>query len=153
MSQSSLKHQVCVCLYSKMVLYFLRLYLTMPFSYSITYPGVESIIHDDITTFMCSSVGHLVSGLIVLFFGMLLVTHRNTFSSDPLADISVFEVLLFSYILCHTILLTVLEPLRAAVKTVYVCFAEYPASLRNAFPLIYQRLSRISEGSSTVHVV
>lgn len=125
----------------------------MPFSYSITYPGVESIIHDDITTFMCSSVGHLVSGLIVLFFGMLLVTHRNTFSSDPLADISVLEVLLFSYILCHTIILTVLEPLRAAVKAVYVCFAEYPASLRNAFPLIYQRLSRISEGSSTVHVV
>ena len=121
--------------------------------FPITYPGVESIIHDDITTFMCSSVGHLVSGLIVLFFGMLLVTHRNTFSSDPLADISVLEVLLFSYILCHTIILTVLEPLRSAVKAVYVCFAEYPASLRNAFPLIYQRLSRISEGSSTVHVV
>ena len=110
--------------------------------------GVESIIHDDITTHMCSSVGHLVAGTIVLFFGMILVTHRNTFSSSPLADASLLEVLLFAYMLCYTILLTVLEPLRAAIKAVYVCFAEHPMSLSQAFPLIYQRLSRISEASS-----
>ena len=106
---------------------------------------MESIIHDDITTHMCSSVGHLVSGTIVLFFGLLLVTHRNNFSSDPLHDASLFEVLLFSYIVCYTILFTVLEPLRAAIKAVYVRFAEHPLSLSQAFPLIYQRLSRISE--------
>ncbi|KAL7525169.1 hypothetical protein ACHAXR_000889, partial [Thalassiosira sp. AJA248-18] len=103
--------------------------------------GVESIIHDDITTHMCSSVGHLVAGSIVIFFGMLLVTHRNSFSTDPLADASLLEVLLFSYILCYTILFTVMEPLRAAIKAVYVCFAEHPLSLSQAFPLIYQRLS------------
>jgi len=113
--------------------------------------GVESIIHDDITTHMCSSVGHLVAGSIVMIFGMLLVTHRNSFSSsgDPLGDASLLEVLLFSYVLCYTILFTALEPLRAAIKAVYVCFAEHPLSLSQAFPLIYQRLSRISEASSS----
>lgn len=112
--------------------------------------GVESIIHDDITTHMCNSVGHLISGLIVVFFGMLFVTHRNTWSSDPLADISILEVLLFTYLLCYTIILTVLEPLRSAIKAVYVCFAEHPMSLSQAFPLIYQRLSRISGASSNL---
>ncbi|KAL9179669.1 hypothetical protein ACHAXT_008959 [Thalassiosira profunda] len=107
--------------------------------------GVESIIHDDITTHMCSSLGHLVAGSMVMFFGMLLITHRNTLSSEPMTDASLLEVLLFSYILCYTILFTVLEPLRAAIKAVYVCFAEHPLSLSRAFPLIYQRLSRISE--------
>mmetsp|Transcript_16845 Transcript_16845/g.27374 ORF Transcript_16845/g.27374 Transcript_16845/m.27374 type:complete len:102 (+) Transcript_16845:2333-2638(+) len=100
---------------------------------------------------MCSSVGHLVAGSIVMIFGMLLVTHRNSFSSsgDPLGDASLLEVLLFSYVLCYTILFTALEPLRAAIKAVYVCFAEHPLSLSQAFPLIYQRLSRISEASSS----
>eukprot|EP00571_Detonula_confervacea_P009632 CAMPEP_0172319088 /NCGR_PEP_ID=MMETSP1058-20130122/36761_1 /TAXON_ID=83371 /ORGANISM="Detonula confervacea, Strain CCMP 353" /LENGTH=935 /DNA_ID=CAMNT_0013034049 /DNA_START=147 /DNA_END=2950 /DNA_ORIENTATION=- len=114
--------------------------------------GVESIIHDDITTHMCSSVGHLISGSIVLFFGMLLLTHQQTFASSAsgsnsklLADASLLEILLFSYMVCYTIIFTVLEPLRSAIKAVYVCFAEHPLSLSQAFPLIYQRLSRISE--------
>jgi len=111
--------------------------------------GVESIIHDDITTHMCSSLGHLVAGSLVMVCGMLIITHRNAFSSsgERLADASLLEVLLFSYVLCYTILFTALEPLRAAIKAVYVCFAEHPLSLRQAFPLIYQRLSRISEAS------
>ena len=55
-----------------------------------------------------------------------------------------FETMLLAYVICYTILFTVLEPLRAAIKAVYVCFAETPVSLSRAFPLIYQRLSRIS---------
>ena len=114
--------------------------------------GVEPIIHDDITTHMCSCLCSVVSGCVVIFFGMLLITHRNaTFSSkrsvSPLEDISIFEILLFSYILCYTLLFTALEPLRAGIKALYVCFAEHPLSLSQAFPLIYQRLSRISESS------
>ncbi|KAL7460307.1 hypothetical protein ACHAXS_000769, partial [Conticribra weissflogii] len=114
--------------------------------------GVEPIIHDDITTHMCSSVCTLVSGTIVLFFGMLLTTHRNITTSgisagNHLTDVSLLEVLLFTYIICYTLVLTALEPLRAAIKAVYVCFAEHPTSLSQAFPLIYQRLSRISEAS------
>lgn len=112
--------------------------------------GVESIIHDDITTHMCSSVGHLVAGSTASVFGIMLIAHQNSSfasSSSTLADndASLLEVLLFSYALCYTILFTALEPLRAAIKAVYVCFAEHPSSLSQAFPLIYQRLSRISE--------
>lgn len=110
--------------------------------------GVESIIHDDITTQMCSALGHVVSGSIVIVFGSLLATHRNTFASEPLSDYSLFEILLASYFLCYCITFTALEPLRAAIKAVYVCFAEHPLSLSQAFPLIFQRLSRISEASS-----
>ena len=100
---------------------------------------------------MCASVCHLVATAIVLFFGMLLVTHRYSFaaSKDRLEDASIFEILLFTYVLCYTILFTALEPLRAAIKAMYVCFAEHPLSVSQAFPLIYQRLSRISEASSS----
>jgi hypothetical protein len=112
--------------------------------------GVESIIHDDITTQMCSALGHVLSGSIAAFFGTLLVTHRNTFATEPLSDYSLFEILLVSYFLCYSITFTALEPLRAAIKAVYICFAEHPLSLSQAFPLIFQRLSRISEASSNV---
>jgi hypothetical protein len=43
--------------------------------------GVEPIIHDDITTHMCSALCSVVSGCIVVLFGMLLTTHRNTTTS------------------------------------------------------------------------
>ena len=38
-----------------------------------------------------------------------------------------------------------MEPLRASIKAVYVSFAQHPQSLSQAFPLLYHRLSRISE--------
>lgn len=129
---------------------FFCIYSQLTLCSSMLVVGVESIIHDDITTHMCSSLGHLIAGSIVLFFGMLLVTHRNSFATDPLSDASLLETLLISYVLCYTILFTVLEPLRAAIKAIYVCFAEHPLSLSQAFPLIYQRLSRISEPSSNM---
>ncbi|KAL7440641.1 hypothetical protein ACHAXM_008487 [Skeletonema potamos] len=112
--------------------------------------GVESIIHDDITTQMCSALGHVLSGFIVIVFGTLLATHRNTIATEPLSDYSLFEILLASYFLSYSITFTALEPLRAAIKAVYVCFAEHPLSLSQAFPLIFQRLSRISESSTNV---
>jgi hypothetical protein len=83
-----------------------------------------------------------------MIFGVFLVIHRDSFASNPLSDISLFEILLVAYMLCHTILFTAMEPLRSAIKAVYVCFAEHPLSLSQAFPLIYQRLSRISEAIS-----
>ena len=116
----------------------------------LRHQGVESIIHDDITTHLCSSVCHLASGLLAMFFGMVVVTHRNSFASNPLDDVSLLEILFVSYMLCHTMLFTALEPLRSAIKAVYVCFAEHPLSLSQAFPLIYQRLSRISEASNNL---
>ena len=50
---------------------------------------------------MCSSFCHFIDGLIVLFYGMLLITHQNSFAPDPLTDASILEVLLVSYILCY----------------------------------------------------
>jgi hypothetical protein len=41
-----------------------------------------------------------------------------------------------------------MEPLRASIKAVYVCFAQHPQSLSQAFPLIYHRLSRISQANT-----
>eukprot|EP00970_Alexandrium_tamarense_P015556 scaffold5253_cov140-Alexandrium_tamarense.AAC.1 len=85
--------------------------------------GVEPIIHDDITTHMCSALCSVVSGCIVVLFGMLLTTHRNTTTSSknaagnaPLDDLSLLEILLFAYILCYTLLFSALDPLRAAIK-------------------------------------
>ena len=93
---------------------------------------------------MCSLL-NFIAGLNVLFYGMLLITHQNSFAPDPLTDASILEVLLVSYKLCYIILSTSLEPLRSAMKTVYVCFAEHPLSVSQTFPLIYQRLRRITE--------
>lgn len=120
-------------------------YFIFKIQYCETKTGVEAVIHDDIATQMCSSFCYFIAGLIVLFYGMLLITHQNSFAPDPLTDASILEVLLLSYILCYIILSTSLEPLRSAMKTVYVCFAEHPLSVSQTFPLIYQRLRRITE--------
>eukprot|EP00970_Alexandrium_tamarense_P013281 scaffold3319_cov130-Alexandrium_tamarense.AAC.1 len=95
--------------------------------------GEEPIIHDDITRHICSALCSVVSGCIVVLFGMHLTTHRNTTTSSknaagnaPLDDLSLLEILLFAYILCYTLLFSALEPLRAAIKAVYACFAEHP---------------------------
>ena len=132
----------------------LTLHDHMPTSSNFSFPwylGVESIIHDNITTHICSSIGHLVARTITLIFGMLLIAHQNSSLSSTLSmlatnkDASLLEVLLFSYVLCYTIIFTALEPLRAVIKAVYICFVEHPSSLSQAFPLIYQRLRRISD--------
>ena len=132
-------------LYLLFSLLHLTLHAHMPTPSYFSFPwylGVESIIHDDITTHICFSVGHLLAGTIPLIFGVLLVAHQNSSFSSTLSmlatnkDASLLEVLLFSYIFCYTILFTALEPLQAAIKVVYVCFAEHPLSLSQAFPLI-----------------
>ena len=109
-----------------------------------TFEGVEPV-----SLLLMHSFGLLALVGIVLVFGLMLVTHRNAIASDPLSDASLLEAILLSYVLSYTVLFTVLEPLRAAIKAVYVCFAEHPLSLSQAFPLIYQRLMRISGASSS----
>ena len=46
--------------------------------------------------------------------------------------------------MCYLILSTLIEPLRASIKAVYVSFAQHPESFSLAFPLVFHRLSRIS---------
>ena len=105
--------------------------------------GVEPIIHDDMTTHMCASVCASISGLIVIIVGTIVSQRRP----ENLADEAIVQSMLLAFVFCYTLLFTVMEPLRASIKAIYVCFAEHPQSLSQAFPLIFHRLSRISEAN------
>lgn len=105
--------------------------------------GVEPIIHDDMTTHMCACVCSSISGLIVIIVGTI-VSHRRP---ENVSDEAIVQSMLLAFIFCYTLLFTVMEPLRASIKAIYVCFAEHPQSLSQAFPLIFHRLSRISEAN------
>lgn len=109
--------------------------------------GMEPIIHDDITTHITSCVGGAISGAIVIFTGYTLVRKLVHDGDTVVQDASVAKTMILSFVLCYTIVFTVLEPLRASIKACYVCFAERPRSLRQAFPLIFHRLSRMAESN------
>jgi hypothetical protein len=79
-----------------------------------------------------------------MFMGLILTHHR---SSDGLTDVSIVQSMLLAFVLCYTLLFTVMEPLRASIKAIYVCFAQHPQSLSHTYPLIFHRLSRISEAN------
>jgi hypothetical protein len=107
--------------------------------------GVEPILHDDITTHMCASVGGALSGIVVIFTGYVLLKQREKKGSEnAISDLQVAENMILAFILCYTLIFTVMEPLRAGIKAVYVSFAQHPRSLSQAYPLIYHRLSRLS---------
>jgi hypothetical protein len=108
--------------------------------------GVEPIIHDDISTHISACVGGSVSGIIILFTGSVLVHQRNR--NDPnVADSAVALDMVIAFFFCYTLIFTVMEPLRASIKAVYVCFAQHPEALSQAFPLIFHRLSRMSQSN------
>jgi len=104
------------------------------------------MIHEDISTHMSSCVGGTISGLIVVFTGAVLVHQRNK-NHPEVNDSAVFVDMLLAFIFCYTLIFTVMEPLRASIKAVYVSFAQHPQALSQAFPLIYHRLSRMSQSN------
>lgn len=108
--------------------------------------GVEPIIHDDISTHMSACVGGSVSGLIVIFTGAVLVHQRNR-NAPAVSDSAIVLDMVLAFYFCYTLIFTVMEPLRASIKAVYVCFAQHPESLSQAFPLIYHRLTRMSQSN------
>ena len=107
--------------------------------------GLEPILHEDITTHMCTCIAGSLTGLIVLITTYLLLHQRR--SHAQVSDFHVVEVMLISFILSYTLIFTALEPLRAAIKASYVSFAQNPRCLSQAFPLIYYRLCRLSESN------
>jgi hypothetical protein len=110
------------------------------------YSGVEPIIHDDISTHMSACVGGTISGVIVIFTGAVLVHQRNR-SFQDIHDATIVLDMLLAFFFCYTLIFTVMEPLRAGIKAVYVCFADHPQSLSQSYPLIFHRLSRMSESN------
>ena len=104
------------------------------------------MIHEDIATHMSSCVGGSVSGLIVMFTGIVLVHQRNR-NHPQIPDSAVVIDMLLAFIFCYTLIFTVMEPLRASIKAVYISFAQYPQALSQSFPLIYHRLSRMSQSN------
>jgi hypothetical protein len=110
------------------------------------YFAVEPVLHDDITTHICACVGGTISGLIVLLTGHFAQRQRMT-GEFPATDWDVVKNMLLAFILSYTLLFTVMEPLRAAIKAVYVAYAQHPRSLSHAYPLIYHRLTRLSEAN------
>jgi len=108
--------------------------------------GVEPIIHDDISTHISACVGGSVSGIIILFTGAVLVHQRDR--NDPgIPDSAVALDMVIAFFFCYTLIFTAMEPLRASIKAVYVCFAQHPEALSQAFPLIFRRLSRMSQSN------
>lgn len=118
-------------------------------SLSLLFAGVEPILHDDITTHMCSCVGGSISGIIVIFTGYVLL-HQRKNATEDISDLEVVENMLLAFVISYTLIFTVMEPLRASIKAIYVSFAQHPRSLSQAFPLIYHRLSRLSSESNVV---
>lgn len=108
--------------------------------------GVEPIINDDISTHMSACVGGSVSGLVILFTGAVL-THQRNRNASHAPDSDIVLDMLIAFYFCYTLIFTVMEPLRASIKAVYVCFAQHPDSLSQAFPLIFHRLTRMSRSN------
>lgn len=115
-------------------------------SFSCLLAGVEPIIHDDISTHMSACVGGTISGVIVIFTGAVLVHQRNH-SAPDVSDSAIVLDMILAFVFCYTLIFTVMEPLRASIKAVYVSFAQHPQSLSQAYPLIFHRLSRMSESN------
>merc|ERR1719273_1587575 len=115
-----------------------------------------NVIHDDITTAMLTSFASAVSNVIVILLSFLLVHHRTTAIVNydhsnllVLTDTTICAIMLSCYVMNFILLQTLMEIIRSSIKTVYVCFAQFPSSLQNSFPLIYHRLMRISSSSSS----
>lgn len=104
------------------------------------------MIHEDISTHMSSCVGGALSSLIVVFTGFVLVHQRNR-NHPEIGDSAVFVDMSLAFVFCYTLIFTVMEPLRASIKAVYISFAQYPNALSQSFPLIYHRLKRMSESN------
>jgi|AntRauTorckE5430_2_1112549.scaffolds.fasta_scaffold04413_3 hypothetical protein len=107
--------------------------------------GIEPIIHENISVHMCSSISKSISGIVVIFVGQSL-------SSSNTDHMIICEIMVVSFIMCYTLIYTMMEPLQASIKAVYICFAQNQQSLSQAFPLLYHRLDRLSreQGSNMV---
>jgi len=107
--------------------------------------GIEPILHGDVSSHMCSSISKSIAGIVVIYVWPFLPT-----DSDKRTDITVCEIMVMTFAMCYVLIYTMMEPLRASIKAVYVCFAQNQRSLSQAFPILYHRLDRMSNERNMV---
>jgi len=100
--------------------------------------GIEPILHEDISSHMCSSISKSIAGIIVIFVGQYLT--RTPDNNHTV----VCEIMVTTFAMSYVLIYTMMEPLQASTKAVYVCFAQNHQSLSHAFPILYHRLARMS---------
>jgi len=83
--------------------------------------GVETVLHQDLSSHMCSAISKSIIAILTVFSAQILLYRRSHGDSD----VVICETMIISYIMCYTILFTVMEPLRASITAVYVCFARH----------------------------
>ena len=97
-----------------------------------------SIMNDDISTYMCTSISKATSIILVSLIG-----HSLSLRQSELENETISQIMMVTYVMCYLILKTAMEPLNACIKAVYVSFAQHPHSFSQAFPLLYHRLNRM----------
>jgi hypothetical protein len=65
-------------------------------------------------------------------------------NNDPMV---MCEIMVVSFIMSYTIIYTMIEPLQASIKALYVGFAQNNQCLSRVFPLVYHRLHRMGPES------
>lgn len=133
-------------------------YAAMDVSTLIETSGVEPIIHDDITSTMCSCLASAISGCTSVIFFFSLLLHRDSSSKSSsssnninvVSDSNICEIMIVSYYMCYVLLFAMMEPMRASIKAIYVSFASFPQTLNHTYPLVYHRLTRISRDNGVV---
>lgn len=115
--------------------------------------GLEPILQEDITKQICSSICSAISGVIVLITTYLLLHQRKNLDPsvyDPITELHVAETMFLSYMYSYTLLYTAFEPIRSAIQTSYIAFAQNPQCFLHTYPLIYHRLCRLTTTAATV---
>eukprot|EP00520_Triparma_pacifica_P000232 CAMPEP_0118656026 /NCGR_PEP_ID=MMETSP0785-20121206/13263_1 /TAXON_ID=91992 /ORGANISM="Bolidomonas pacifica, Strain CCMP 1866" /LENGTH=706 /DNA_ID=CAMNT_0006548845 /DNA_START=78 /DNA_END=2195 /DNA_ORIENTATION=+ len=86
---------------------------------------VDTILAGDHTTATCSSCCVTIAGSITMAFGgIVLLT-----GAGEATDHQIAAMLLINFAVCYMTLFSILEGLRAGVKSIYICFAEHPAAI------------------------
>jgi hypothetical protein len=100
--------------------------------------GFDAVVNDDITG-MVLNTACMVGGLVAAFSGCLFTYFyygANSFESYW------FSILIaaLGFFIGYTITLVLMEVIDAGVATVFVCFVEEPARLKDSSPHFYQKV-------------
>jgi hypothetical protein len=117
--------------------------------------GISKILRQDCTSLLTSSFSTVISLAVTIAIGLLIELTRSASNIDNSAkgdnenddnvDFFIFKHLFLCFCLAHAIIETVVEVDRAAIRAVYITFAEKPESLSQSFPIVFHRLCRLRD--------